>query len=131
MFFALPPTPHSFMFCINLYQFLSLLFIDPLAQKVVGIVRVDMLTFKAHDPYLNPYVMYLSPHKTGYSGKLTDGAWCICVSGVTFFLPFFPYIIDKAFGMLLGHIFRDVESCSPCSLIPYAPVGALSTNFII
>lgn len=69
--------------------------------------------------------------KTGYSGKLIDGTWCICVSGVKFFLPFFPYIIDKAFGMLLGHIFSDVESCSPCSLIPYAPVGALSTNFII
>lgn len=26
----------------------------------------------------------------------------ICVSGVKLFLPFFPYIIDKAFGVLLG-----------------------------
>lgn len=54
MFFALPHTLHSFMLRIDLYQFLSLLFIDPFAQQVVGIVRVDVLTFKAHGPYLNP-----------------------------------------------------------------------------
>lgn len=63
IFFALLHTLHSFMLCIDLYQFLSLLFIDPFAQQVVGIVRVDVLTCKAHGPYLNPYVMCLSPHK--------------------------------------------------------------------
>lgn len=72
MFFALPYTPHSFMLCIDLYQFLSLLCIDPFAQQVVGIVGVDVLTLRAHGQYLNPYVMCYLLIKTGYSGKLIN-----------------------------------------------------------
>lgn len=48
--------------CICTNFFLCYLLIH-LPGKSVGIVRMDVLTFKAHGPYLSPYVMCLSPHE--------------------------------------------------------------------
>lgn len=52
-----------------------------LPGKSVGIVRVDVLTFKAHGPYLNPYVMCLSPHENMILRKtyLIGGTQYMCV----------------------------------------------------
>lgn len=61
MFFALPYTPHSLMLRIDLYQFLSLLFIDPFARQVVGIVVSGCVDFKSSWPIYEPICYVLIP----------------------------------------------------------------------
>lgn len=121
MFFALPHTLHSFMLFIDLYRFLSLLFIDPFAQQVVGIVRVDVLTFKAHGPYLNPQVMCLSPHKNRILRKTNRWNTIYVCQELNSFYPSFPTSLKKHLecywarfqgcGILFSLLFETICTC--------------------
>lgn len=121
MFCALPHTLHAFMLCIDLYQFLSLLFIDPFAQQVVGIVRVYVLTFKAHGPYLNSYVTCLSHQENRILRKTYRWNTIYVYQELNFFYLPFPTSLIKHLecywacvqgcGILFSLMFDTICTC--------------------